>query len=99
MEISGFVGTENDIEFALYMLKSATGLEEMYISRCSKIYNGCGLWGGKHATPWSKAARRMIEKRLQRQAVSKTARVIIEHNARIENHGGIGEEDDYDICV
>lgn len=44
MEISGFVGTENDIRFAVYILKSATGLEQMLITRKSKTYHGCGSW-------------------------------------------------------
>ncbi|GFP86885.1 fbd-associated F-box protein at5g60610, partial [Phtheirospermum japonicum] len=44
VEISGFVGTENDVEFALYILKSAVNLEQLLISRCPKYSIGNGKW-------------------------------------------------------
>lgn len=86
VEITGFVGTENDIEFALYILQSAPSLEEMYIKWM------CGRRA--RTTPWSTEMLRMIEKQLQGQGVSKFPTLIIQHNHSVENHGGIGEEDD-----
>lgn len=87
MELSGFVGTKNDIEFALYILKSATSLEKMLISRHLKMYHGSGWWtsGGNDIIPWSDETQNMIQRQLEGQAVSKSAQVIIQHEADIED--------------
>ncbi|KAL9173423.1 hypothetical protein ABFS82_03G113500 [Erythranthe guttata] len=85
MEISGFVGTENEIEFALYILKSAISLEKMQINRCCKIYEGSNRWRRRYETPWSEDERNSIHMKLQGQAVSKTAQVFIQHKPRFED--------------
>lgn len=91
MEFSGFIGTKNDIELALYILKSATCLEEMLISRYFKMYNGYGSWLSRYEDPWSEETQRMIQEQLQGQAVSMDARVIIQLEPHVED-----VEDDYD---
>ncbi|KAL9173367.1 hypothetical protein ABFS82_03G109000 [Erythranthe guttata] len=82
MEIGGFNGTKNEMEFALYILKSAINLVEMHISRCCKVYlksrEGPGTWISIQRIPWSKNKYKTIHERLQGQAVSKTAQVIIQ---------------------
>ncbi|KAL7118133.1 hypothetical protein ACP275_03G116100 [Erythranthe tilingii] len=40
VEITGFEGTENEMEFASYIVKSAVALEKMHIFRCGKRYIG-----------------------------------------------------------
>ncbi|KAL7118064.1 hypothetical protein ACP275_03G112200 [Erythranthe tilingii] len=92
VEFSGFMGMENDIEFALYILESAIGLEEMYITRGVNKYMGFGLWNPWPKTPWGDEKRKTILEQLQGQAVSKTARVVIQDNARI--HDWIPAEED-----
>ncbi|KAH6791705.1 hypothetical protein C2S52_002182, partial [Perilla frutescens var. hirtella] len=78
-EITGFCGTTNEIEFALYILKSAASLEQLRIIRCVKYYRGSGRWRTRSNTPWSGVTRERIEQRLQDQALSKTAQLIIRH--------------------
>ncbi|KAL7118128.1 hypothetical protein ACP275_03G115700 [Erythranthe tilingii] len=86
MEIGGFGGTENEMEFALYILKSAINLEEMHISRCNKVYlktrEGPGNWNSRYKVPWSKKEYEMIHEQLQGQAVS-NARIIIQRHPPI----------------
>ncbi|GFP81425.1 gamma-tubulin complex component 4 [Phtheirospermum japonicum] len=47
VEITGYGETENEIEFVLYILRSAIRLEQMHISRCTKWYTGWGSWAGR----------------------------------------------------
>lgn len=84
MEISGFDGTENVMELALYVLRGATRLEEMRISRCGKIYWITG-WGIDGRNPWNEETCKMLHTRLQGQAVSNAAKLIIQHEANIED--------------
>ncbi|GFP81390.1 F-box/LRR-repeat protein 13 [Phtheirospermum japonicum] len=80
VEITGFCGSRNEIEFALHILKSAPRLEQMQISRCPKWHIGFVRWMEREdKTPWSQQTRKKILKQLQSQALSKTARVIIQH--------------------
>ncbi|KAI3465154.1 hypothetical protein Pfo_021817 [Paulownia fortunei] len=83
MEISGFGGTKNEIDFALYILKSAVSLEQMYISRHAKYYIGFGKWMEQGRPPWSEEKHKMIHRKLQEQALSKTVQVIIQHASRL----------------
>ncbi|EYU22933.1 hypothetical protein MIMGU_mgv1a008415mg [Erythranthe guttata] len=96
MEISGFVGTENEIEFASYILKSATCLEKMVISRCLKKYTGSARRRSRFETPWSEEMRRTIHARLQGKAISEAALVVIQYHttAHIEDDNWGRTEDD-----
>ncbi|KAL3827941.1 hypothetical protein ACJIZ3_016743 [Penstemon smallii] len=81
VEFSGFSGTENEICFATYILKSAAALKRMRIIRCPRYYVGHGH-GGWHwlkdkKTRFSEEKLRMIHQRLQGQALSESAQVII----------------------
>ncbi|KAL3641295.1 hypothetical protein CASFOL_016263 [Castilleja foliolosa] len=80
VEITGYSGTKPEIEFALYILKSAIDLEQMQIIRCSKQYNGRGSWSGGDEPPWNKRTSKMIHRQLQNQAISQNARLIIQHS-------------------
>ncbi|GFQ02441.1 hypothetical protein PHJA_002388000 [Phtheirospermum japonicum] len=87
VEISG---TKSEIEFALYILKSAICLEQMHISKCQKWYKGCGLWGQWKEPPWSKETLEMIHGQLQGQAISNNARLTIQHRPPISQHNWTG---------
>ncbi|GFP89795.1 putative F-box/FBD/LRR-repeat protein at5g44950 [Phtheirospermum japonicum] len=80
VEITGHTGTKSEIEFALYILKSAICLEQMQISRCPKWYGGYGRWMGHDQPGWSAQTLYTIRKYLIGQAISKTARVTIQHS-------------------
>ncbi|KAL3641289.1 hypothetical protein CASFOL_016257 [Castilleja foliolosa] len=80
VEITNHSGTKPEIEFALYILKTAICLEQMQISRCSKIYNRRGRWVGFDKPPWSKETLEMIHEQLQGQAISENARLTIQHS-------------------
>ncbi|KAL8059702.1 hypothetical protein ABFX02_03G104200 [Erythranthe guttata] len=99
MEISGFVGTENEIEFASYILKSAMCLEKMVVSRCLKKYTGSARWRSRFETPWSEEMLRMIHARLQGKAISEAALVVIQYHttAHIEDDNWGRTEDDCKI--
>ncbi|KAL7118018.1 hypothetical protein ACP275_03G109400 [Erythranthe tilingii] len=79
VKMSGFVGSENEIEFALYIFKSAICLEKMEISRFEKEYTVYSKWRRYRQTPWSDETKSTMCRRLQGQAVFKTARVIINY--------------------
>lgn len=79
VELSGFVGVDNEIEFASYILKTAVALDQMLIIGCLKVYTqdrGC-VWYPKK--PWSGKTRKNIEQSLQHQARSNSAKLIIRH--------------------
>ncbi|RAL53040.1 hypothetical protein DM860_016275 [Cuscuta australis] len=61
---SGFEGTENEMNFSLYILRSAVGLEEMVINRCGKHYMGYGRWKNVSKKPWSEETHQMIQNQL-----------------------------------
>ncbi|KAL9173311.1 hypothetical protein ABFS82_03G105300 [Erythranthe guttata] len=84
MEIAGFHGMESDIEFALYILRSATCLEKMYITRCFKVFER-SKWKYYYATRWSKKTHKMIHEQLQEEVVSRAAQVIIQHQNHLED--------------
>ncbi|KAL3641292.1 hypothetical protein CASFOL_016260 [Castilleja foliolosa] len=81
VEITGHSGTKHEIEFALYILKSAINLEQMQISKCSKRYSGHGSWYSGDEPPWSNRTSKMIHRQLQRQAISQNARLNIQHSS------------------
>ncbi|GFP83510.1 hypothetical protein PHJA_000494400, partial [Phtheirospermum japonicum] len=80
VEITGHGGTKVEIEFALYILRSAICLEEMQICRCPKWYRRQGAWTGRDKPPWSNETLEMIHKQLRGQALSKYARLTIRHS-------------------
>ncbi|GER40605.1 FBD-associated F-box protein [Striga asiatica] len=71
VEITGFCGFINEIEFALYILENATCLEQMQISRCPKWHSD--------KPRWCQQTRENIRQQLQGRALSETARVTIRH--------------------
>lgn len=85
VEISGFVGTKNYIEFALYILKSATRLEQMCIYRAMGkfFYLGISKFNA-FDTPWTEDTLGMIHTQLQGQAVSEIAQLTIQHRKRLQ---------------
>ncbi|KAL7155902.1 hypothetical protein ABFS83_03G107300 [Erythranthe nasuta] len=85
IEISGFIGTENEIEFASYILKSARRLELMRISPCYKDHEAFDRWRKIFPTPWSKEVHKMIETRLQGIAISDTAQLVIRYQVHIDD--------------
>ncbi|CAA0831479.1 Unknown protein [Striga hermonthica] len=81
VEITGFCGSRNEIDFALYILENATCLEQMQISRCPKWHIGFDRWMERDDKPqWSQQTRENICQQLQGRAISKTARIIIRHS-------------------
>ncbi|CAH9136568.1 unnamed protein product [Cuscuta epithymum] len=79
VDICGFDGTENEIEFLLYILKSAVILEQMLISSSAKSYRGYGRWWELKRS-WSGETFEVIQSRLQDEAVSSIAQLIFENN-------------------
>ncbi|GFP89752.1 hypothetical protein PHJA_001119000 [Phtheirospermum japonicum] len=79
VEITGHGGTKPEMEFALYILKSAICIEQMHIRRCTKWYHGCKQWMGRDKRPWSNETLEMIHEQLRGQAISTNARLTIQH--------------------
>ncbi|KAL3825753.1 hypothetical protein ACJIZ3_021782 [Penstemon smallii] len=79
VELSGFSGTWIEIVFSLYILKNVVTLKRMRMIRCPKRYVGYGRWDWMEnvETRFSEKQRRRIHERLQGQALSKSAQVII----------------------
>lgn len=82
--ISEFGKTKNEIDFALYIVKSAIQLQQMYICSGAKTYFGLSGWKvldrpSIRVIRWSKETYENIHKQLKDQAVSKTVRVIIQN--------------------
>ncbi|GER26458.1 FBD-associated F-box protein [Striga asiatica] len=78
VEITGFCGSRNEIDFALYILENAICLEQMQISRCPKWRIGfdSDRWIKHEDKPrWSQQTRENICKQLQGRSLSETARV------------------------
>ncbi|GFP96147.1 hypothetical protein PHJA_001758800 [Phtheirospermum japonicum] len=80
VEIWGFKGTDNQIELALYLLRNALVLEQMRVCCCSKLYSVLSrAWHNLPADPWSPETREDIRNKLQGQALSENAQLIIQH--------------------
>ncbi|GER37816.1 FBD-associated F-box protein [Striga asiatica] len=79
VEINGFCGTKNKIEFASCILENATSLEQMQISRCPRCDIGGNQHWWMHKSEWSQETCEKILKLVNGQKVSKSARVIIQH--------------------
>lgn len=80
MEISGFDGTNDEVEFVLYILRIAISLETMHIYRCCKMYVGYVAWSNLFGDPWSEEMYSLIRPGLiQGEAISRTAQVIFRH--------------------
>ncbi|KAL7118184.1 hypothetical protein ACP275_03G119800 [Erythranthe tilingii] len=97
VEISGFVGTENEIEFALYILKSAVGLEKLVISKCLSIYMGTINCRTRSENRWSEEKHEMISRRLGGQAISETAQVVTQYAAHLQDKWEV--EDDVKVFL
>ncbi|OIT33207.1 PREDICTED: putative F-box/FBD/LRR-repeat protein At5g22670 isoform X2 [Nicotiana attenuata] len=74
----GFDGTGSEIEFVLYILRSAINLEQMLLGRGNSCYLGCGKWVNNLDVPFSGRQRNSIQKKLHGQAISSKAEVIIQ---------------------
>lgn len=74
----GFDGTGSEIEFVLYILRSAITLEQMCLSRGYSCYLGCDKWENNLDVPFSGRQRNSIQKKLNGQAISSKAEVIIQ---------------------
>lgn len=76
VEIGGFYGTWNQIEFALYLLEYAPALEQMVIDPHYDIAFGpCGFCGPSKRVPWDEGERQKVCEQLQGH--SRNAVVII----------------------
>ncbi|XP_060192575.1 putative F-box/FBD/LRR-repeat protein At1g78840 isoform X2 [Lycium barbarum] len=74
----GFYGTRAEIEFALYILRSAMVLEQMFLSPCFTCYSGSFTWEIEHHFLLAERERNSIEQELHGQAISRNAVVIIQ---------------------
>ncbi|KAK6122972.1 hypothetical protein DH2020_043289 [Rehmannia glutinosa] len=86
VEINGFGGTKHEIEFALYILKSAVRLQLMDISWHSSYYDRFGRWYTQddppiHGNKFSEIYQSIQQ--LKHEAVSPTVQVIFQKFARI----------------
>lgn len=79
VEMFGVNGVDNEIKFALYILKTAVALEQMFIMSSLKYYGGDGKLMVFSRPPWSEETLKYIVRSLQDQAVSNKAKLII-HN-------------------
>lgn len=78
MEISGFSGKQNEVDFALSTLRGAARLEQMRMIWRGKYYKKCCGWITLGREKWNQETRQMIEQQLQGQALSVNAQFIIE---------------------
>ncbi|GFQ02191.1 hypothetical protein PHJA_002363000 [Phtheirospermum japonicum] len=76
--ISGFGGTQNEIGFASYVMKSAIMLQKLHISAHASHYLGNGVWSDRVRPALKRNKCRYIRSMLRRGAVSKTADVVIQ---------------------
>nr|XP_033513661.1 uncharacterized protein LOC117278313 [Nicotiana tomentosiformis] len=74
----GFDGTGSEIEFVFYILRSAITLEQMFLARGYSCYLGCSKWENNLDVPFSGRQRNSIQKKLNGQAISSKAEVIIQ---------------------
>ncbi|KAG8384473.1 hypothetical protein BUALT_Bualt04G0121400 [Buddleja alternifolia] len=73
---SGFSGATSETEFALYILRSAITLEEMYISCYYKYYLGNCIWR-QSQLPWKEDKLERMHQLFQGHAISKSAKIAI----------------------
>ncbi|KAG8380451.1 hypothetical protein BUALT_Bualt06G0016700 [Buddleja alternifolia] len=71
VEFCSFGGSKNEVDFALYILKTAVVLERMYISICPFSWT-------KAVPLWDEEKQNMICKQFQEQALSKNVVVIMQ---------------------
>ncbi|KAG8380453.1 hypothetical protein BUALT_Bualt06G0016900 [Buddleja alternifolia] len=71
VEFCSFGGSKNEVDFALYILKTAAILERMYISICPFSWT-------KAVPLWDEEKQNMICKQFQEQALSKNVAVIMQ---------------------
>ncbi|KAG8380448.1 hypothetical protein BUALT_Bualt06G0016300 [Buddleja alternifolia] len=71
VEFCSFGGSQNEVDFALYILKTAVVLERMYISICPFSWT-------KGVPLWDEEKQNMICKQFQEQALSKNVVVIMQ---------------------
>nr|XP_009802492.1 PREDICTED: putative F-box/LRR-repeat protein At4g15060 [Nicotiana sylvestris] len=74
----GFRGTRAEIEFAVYILRSALVLERMFLTPCFTCYSGSGTWEKTRGVSLDERKRNSIEQELHGQAISRNAVVIIQ---------------------
>uniref|UniRef100_A0A5B6YZ04 F-box domain-containing protein n=1 Tax=Davidia involucrata TaxID=16924 RepID=A0A5B6YZ04_DAVIN len=60
VELGGFSGSWNQIQFAIYLLKNAIALERMVVDAHYKFYQRGGEWSHGVKTEWSEERRRFI---------------------------------------
>ncbi|KAG8362612.1 hypothetical protein BUALT_BualtUnG0058400 [Buddleja alternifolia] len=73
--VSGFSGRMREIEFALYILRSAIALEQMHV-RCyyEDYHRGKSMWI-RHSLLWKEGQRQRHHQRFQRHAISKSVKI------------------------
>lgn len=69
----------------------------MHIIRCCKRYVGYAAWNNTAGDPWSEEKQRMIRAKLQGQATSETAQVIIRHEGHVDSDGYRRAQDDWNV--
>ncbi|MCD9644154.1 hypothetical protein HAX54_032171 [Datura stramonium] len=77
VKFGGFYGTKPEIEFAVYILRSAMVLERMFLSPCFACYSGSFTCEMEDFS-FEERERNSIEQELERKAISRNAVVIIE---------------------
>lgn len=75
--ISGFFGSWNHIDFAVYLLKSAVLLKRIIIDSRSKLYSRSGQSASGNSNIWSAEVRKLISNQLQGRNMSGNTEVII----------------------
>ncbi|CAA0815323.1 Unknown protein [Striga hermonthica] len=95
VEITGFCGSRNEIEFALYVLENTSCLEQMQISRCPKWHSDTGF----DKPRWSQQTRESMCRQLQGRALSGTTRVIIRHFPAYDDTWSTRETDYDGHCI
>ncbi|XP_075096693.1 uncharacterized protein LOC107761112 isoform X2 [Nicotiana tabacum] len=74
----GFHRSEAEIEFAVYILRSAMVLERMVLAPCFSCYSGSGTWEKMFDFSLDERKRNSIQPELHGQAISRKAVVIIQ---------------------
>lgn len=75
--ISGFFGSWNHIDFAVYLLKSAVMLKRIIIDSRSKLYSRSGQSASGNSNVWSAEVWKLISNQLQGRNMSGNTEVII----------------------
>ena len=77
VHIGGFFGSWNNIEFAIYLLRSAVFLKRLIIDSRYEVYVGGGEWSSGNRNVWSAKVRKLISDQLQGNNFYADAEVII----------------------